>query len=1175
MQDDAISPHREGTKTVAELSRGLIRMQRKRLVASVAAAPLLIFGAGAMAQTVTEITTAVTAPVKTSTGGLDVKVTSTGSIKPTVTGPALEIDSNDSVVNEGAIGTTDVDGSVGIQAAGGLSANITNKGTISILEDYTPPNDEPSEGSGDEIGDGDLDGGVDEAFAKGTGRYGIRVTGGAGMLTGDVLNDIGALITIEGNQSAGVSIESGLDGDLHHRGSISVTGNESYGIRNTGEITGDLDIRGTVAVLGKDSVAVAVEDEVGGLFRIQGSVSARGYRYASRPSDDIIEDLDEDDLMQGGPAVLVASNIGGGILVDSARPANADDEEDDEDDDGIPDAEEGAGGSITSIGSSPALLIGSETGSITIGQVAATGDDAYGLVVKGAIAASGVYDEVGATALKIGGQGGGTTTLEGGARLDGKITAVALKAAAVAVDLDTGAVLEGDLRNDGEITAQATGKESLPTGTTPTTPIATGIKLGGNTIVEGDLVNAGTITAQAINLSKPSILEIGQSAYGVWIGENATVAGNTFTNSGSITAVVGGEKGTAIGIFDQSGTLETITNTGRIQAAISPNDDADDVDDSNIDGADEEVDASARRIAIDVRANTTGVTITQSGVDDGDDGDDGVDDPDADGDGVDDADEPLIVGDIMTGSGDDTLNLANGRMFGNVNLGAGEDALNITGGAYFEGRIQGTTAGKALDIALTDGTMFITETDTIYGRDLDIGGEGALIVAINPDDDTSTRFVVDTANIEDGAKIGVTVKGLLTFDNLGDTKDYLIIDAGTLTSGAIDESLLGSAPYIYVVGVDADEATGEVNLAIRRRLANEAGMNAAEGAAFDAVYAVLGQDEGLRDALLRPTTQAGFLGLYDQLLPDQGEGLFSALDMAQISIARAIATKPDLRQRYGPDSVWFQELNLQVDREGGETLGSEAKAFGFVAGYEAMGADGGALGATLAYVTAEEQDNAAKVGEQTTVSQLEAGLYWRRAAGSWLFSVRGGAGYAWLDGTRRFIDPATLLIRESTATWNGYTLAGHAGVQYEQRFGRFYARPGVYVDYFYLSEEGREENGGGGLDQIIEDRTSSRLSGTAEVAFGAEFGRDFWWRPEMRVGFRQILAGEMGDTVAAFKAGGGSFALSPMEPGNGAAIVALALKMGTAMSYLALEGEMEAADNEQRYNVKLTGRVMF
>ena len=115
-------------------------MHRKRLVATVAAAPLLFFASAAMA---TDITTAVTTPVRTSDTNQDVKVTDDGSIKPTVTGPALLMDTNHDITNEGTISTTDVDGSVGMQSSGGRTGDITNKGVISIVEDYTPTDTDP------------------------------------------------------------------------------------------------------------------------------------------------------------------------------------------------------------------------------------------------------------------------------------------------------------------------------------------------------------------------------------------------------------------------------------------------------------------------------------------------------------------------------------------------------------------------------------------------------------------------------------------------------------------------------------------------------------------------------------------------------------------------------------------------------------------------------------------------------------------------------------------------------------------------------------------------------------------------------------------------------------------------------------------------------------------------
>jgi hypothetical protein len=1113
-------------------------MHRKRLVATVAAAPLLLLAHGAWAETT--ITTAVTEPVATSTTNDDVRVTSTGSIKPTVEGPALLMDTNDNITNEGAISTTGVNGSIGMQAGGDLTGNVTNKGAISIIEDYTPTDTDP-DGTGPQTGDGDLDG----PFALGEGRYGIRVTGGAGPLTGSVLNDTGASIIVEGNESAGISIESGLTGSLTNNGSISVLGGDldpeednldeegSYGIRTTGDIGGSVILNGAIGAQGEGSIGVAIDSNVGGGVRIQGGITSRGFRYTTRSTEAADRALlDADDLLVGGPAVRIGGNVANGIFLD-ARPADLDDEEDDEDDDGIADANEGTG-AITAYGSAPALLIGSTTDAITIGVVG-TGDDAYGLVSKGGISADGVFDGFAATALQIGAATDVATTIAGGIRNDTSITVRSFQANS------TGVVLKDE-----------------------TTLSGTGL-----------IWNKGQITAQTIVNSAPLVLEGAFTATAVLLEAGSTAT--TLRNAGVIGAQAVGERSNAVAVRDLGGTLDTIENTGRIQAIITPTDDASDSDDTDIDPSNETI--VGKDIAIDVAASTTGVTITQTGIDDGDDDDDeDTVDPDADEDGVDDADEPLIFGDVMLGSGADTITLNNGALIGDTYFGDGADTLNINGGTLVSGAIDDTDG--LLTINLNDGRLAVANTETINATALNVGAEGILLVTIDPEDDTATRFVVDTADFATDSQIGVQVTGLLTFENLNDTKDYVIVDAGVLTAGTIDNTLLSNSPYIYNVGITADEDTDQISLSVRRRTAAEAGLNASQTAAFDAFYLAIAEDEDVRDEFLERFTRQDFLTIYNQMLPDQGEGLFSALDYASLSIARAAATRPDLRQRYGPDSFWLQEINVQVKRDGGETLGSESKGFGFVGGYESMDDKGGALGATLAYLNAEENDDAAQVGEQTTVSLFEAGAYWRRASGAWLFSVRGGAGYAFFDGTRRFVAPITsatdlAVIRQANAEWNGFTASGNASVAYEHRFGRYYARPTLAVDYFYLSEGERVESGGGdAFDQSVEERTSSRLSGTAEVAFGAEFGRDFWWRPEVKLGFRQVLAGEVGDTVARFGTGN-PFTLSAMEPGEGAAIIGFGIKAGTPMSYLALEAEMERVKSEQRYNAKLSGRVMF
>jgi hypothetical protein len=375
--------------------------------------------------------------------------------------------------------------------------------------------------------------------------------------------------------------------------------------------------------------------------------------------------------------------------------------------------------------------------------------------------------------------------------------------------------------------------------------------------------------------------------------------------------------------------------------------------------------------------------------------------------------------------------------------------------------------------------------------------------------------------------------------------------------------------------------TNNVYIDVRRRSAAEIGFNKAETSAYDAVFAALGTDSTLAANFLNQSTRDGFRDVYDQMLPDQGEGLFAALQSVNQQVSAATMMRPDPGDRYGPDSVWVQEINSLTRRDTDQTLGSDTQAFGFVAGYEAMGDAGGALGLTLAYVSVEEHDTVAKVGEQTTASFVQTGAYWRRSVGGWRFNTGGGVGYGFFQGDRRFIAPDTNgdgvsdLVLKNNADWKGLTANAYAGVAYEQKLGRFFARPEGRLDYVWLREGKRAEKGGGdGFDLTVDKRTSSNLSGELGVVFGADFGKNVWWRPEVRVGYRQTLAGSVGDTVARFKSGN-PFTLAAMDDKDGALTAGFALRAGTPMSYLAIEGGVEAAKKQKRYNLRLAGRAMF
>jgi hypothetical protein len=319
-------------------------MLRKLLVATAAAAPLLACAGAAMAEvevTSSSRTTAITTSAPNGGTADDVKITSDGVITLSVPGPMVTLDSNNLVTNNGGLASVDQNDSVGILVLGGHTGTVLNSGSISITEDYDYTDDDD---------DGDTDG----PFAKGTGRYGIRVTGPE-TFTGDITSDSSGSIYIEGVNSAGISLETSLVGNLTNAGSVTVIGDNGYGIHVANNVTGKVTVEGSVAVTGAGSTGVAIDADVDGAFVIQGSVSANGYRYTSRISDpDDRALLDADDKLESGSAVRVTANVTGGVLLDGPPTDTNDDTSDDEDGDGVTDSSEGTA-SVTVYGGSPAL----------------------------------------------------------------------------------------------------------------------------------------------------------------------------------------------------------------------------------------------------------------------------------------------------------------------------------------------------------------------------------------------------------------------------------------------------------------------------------------------------------------------------------------------------------------------------------------------------------------------------------------------------------------------------------------------------------------------------------------------------------------------------------------------------------------------------------------------------
>jgi hypothetical protein len=515
----------------------------------------------------------------------DIEVSGSLSMK---SGTAVTLNSNNSVtVDSGASITMNPaqNGSTAILVEGGNTGSVTNNGQITV-SDGTTRKDSVN-------GDGILDG----AWATGENLCGICVAG-AGVFTGNITNSTTGVITVLGNDSYGIMVGAlptgqttlasdgtvqsstggpadtltGMVGNLSVAGSIGVTGDNSYGVITTAPITGNVTIDGTVTATGAGSVGVALDGSVSGRVVFGGTVTSTGYSSTTAPTissayNKVLQT--PSDIQIGGPAVVIGGNMANGVLFDEQPTLST--TVTDVDGDGVADANQ-SNSVITTYGSMPAIQIGSTTQAVTLGVVgttnaAFTAQYNYGLIIKGTVTADGIYGNQPAAGQSTGGTintiavelGTDTTnpaaanmpvTIDGGIRITGTITSLAIDSSATGLQLDNLA-------------------------STPT------------------LDNEGTIavTSQEVQTKDQ------QTAIAVLLKPGSSMS--SITNSGTINADMVSLYGTATAIADESGTLTDVENRGLITATVS---------DPNAPPSDE---VQGAAIAVDARANTTNFTFHQ------------------------------------------------------------------------------------------------------------------------------------------------------------------------------------------------------------------------------------------------------------------------------------------------------------------------------------------------------------------------------------------------------------------------------------------------------------------------------------------------------------------------------------------------------------------------------------
>ena len=1037
-----------------------------------------------------------TQPIRTSQlndgTGDAVKVTDTGSIELTA-GSAIIVDSDHDAVNEGKIVVANANGASGMEVVGDRQADIVNAGTITIDETYTPE-------------DIDKDKDLDGPFAVGRDRAAIRVRGN---LTGDIRHT--GTITVEGNESAGILATGLLDGDFVHDGETSVVGDDSVGV-GLDDVTGNIRLAGKITAVGAGSQGAHLGGDIDGALVVQGDISATGYRYTASPADP--SKLDDDDLLQGGSALVIEGDVGNGIHF-AVAPPDADKDDPDEDKDGIEDAKEG-NAKVVSYGAAPAVVIGAEDRDIEIGAVPATGSG-FALIVDGDIAGHGVYAGVDGNGLAIGGRGG-EVAIENGISVAGSIKATSKDANATALQFGDGAST-GELRVSGTISA---------------------------------------VTDQGAD-SRATAIAIDQGA-----------SLPHLRNSGTIKATSGSEDGTAIAIVDQSGSLRLVENSGKIVATGA---EAGSGRNIAIDLTSVTSGATIRQTTVgsgveaplikgDIRFGTGSDLLR---IDDGE-----IAGHVAFGSGQ---DRLLMAGDatfsgrVDFGGQADELAMAGTSSFaGQADFGGGGASVTLSDKASFSGRLFNS---QNVALAIEGGTLDLGAPTTIAS--LDVGSKGVIVATLSKDADKGSAITVGgNASFEDGAKLKLRLTDIADAEGT-----YTVIQAGSLTGAdqlTTDNTLV---PFMYEAALAIETAAGLLTVDIERKLTKDLGLNRSQSLAYDALYTALAKDEDIAGVFLAITDEALFRATVAQALPDHAGGTFEGLSLGMRSFARRLADGDGPIEPAGKLRLTFAGAGWDSRKDVEESARYDLDGLGFSGGAE-LATGLGTIGASASwlwngYDSGPDNRVVSNTYEAALYWRGDWGAFSSFARGSYGFSdFEGSRRFLGKNGDEE-------ISRTIDRNWSGNVASLMAGASVEAGTQYFFMRPSIIVDYIRLDEDGYEETGGGeALDLSVENRTSDELGLNLATALGFDLlgmsrGDDMWLRLEAEGGWRQILAGELGGTTARF-GDGDSFTLLPDQRSSG---WFARLRGYGGDEFYTVSGELSAEENNDKIGYVLRASINF
>jgi uncharacterized protein YhjY with autotransporter beta-barrel domain len=574
----------------------------------------------------------------------------------------------------------------------------------------------------------------------------------------------------------------------------------------------------------------------------------------------------------------------------------------------------------------------------------------------------------------------------------------------------------------------------------------------------------------------------------------------------------------AYGIRDLSGTLTSVTNSGRISAIATILDNG-----------------AQLPVALDLSHGAAPETVTTSGP---------------------------ILGDILFGSAG-----PNGAISGNQ--------LVIEGANASVGGTVGTAPGGTLDIHVSQGgTGGVLNTSSAQITTLSVGQAGIVQVALNKNS-ASAPIIAATGPVNFGFGSRVVVAPSSFLPNSG---SYTLIHSNTGISFN-DFAAATAQPLPFIFNGTISRTANDLTVTLQRKTAAELGLAGNAAAIYEPFAASALTEDAVGAALLSLTNAEDVQTAINSAVPDAGGGV-RALAVAMTDSAtgiigareRALVLSPaNQREEF---RFWGQEVYNQISGSSTPLTSGYSGAGEGVA----VGVEWGALptiryGVGFSFVASQEAeahpaDN--KIDGDWHLLSFYAG--WR--GGNLFFTPELNIGQANYSSRRGVAIGA--LSRTATSNWPGYLGSAAITTGYVFPFGAMQVVPELSVDGLYLREASHVEQGAGAEDLFIKPQTLRSLRGFLGVMTQGSFTWDVGMlQPQLLLGWSYDLLHKPGTLDGYFASAPDTpFQLTPpsLDPNRFIAGLGLSYAVANWAAGINFDAALSQGNVSQSITVNLSSR---